>query len=116
MIGTHILIDNIYTDPAHHRRGAGAMLMRVATQHADELGWPSMLEASPLGMKLYESVGYEILPGKDIWIDLKRWENGGDRGVEYSEKRQAEVGGVRTSQDGWYAQMIMVRPAKSLVK
>lgn len=116
LIGTHVLIDNIYTDPAHHRRGAGAMLMRVATQHADELGWPSMLEASPLGMKLYESAGYEVLPGKDIWIDLKRWENGGDKGVGYSEKRLVELGGERRSQDGWYAQVVMVRAANSRVQ
>lgn len=116
VIGTHVLIDNLYTDPAHHRRGAGGMLMRVAVQHADELGWPSMLEASPLGMKVYESAGYEIQPGKDIWIDLKRWENGGDKGVEFSERRLAEVGGVKRIEDGWYAQMIMVRPARSILR
>lgn len=113
IIGTHVLIDNLYTDPAHHRRGAGGMLMRVAVQHADEIGWPSMLEASPLGMKVYESVGFEVLEGKDIWIDLKRWDNGGDKGPEFSERRLVEVGGMKRIEDGWYAQMIMVRPARS---
>lgn len=113
LIGTHVLIDNLYTDPAHHRRGAGGMLMRVAVQEADHLGLPCMLEASPMGMKVYESVGFEVLPGKHIWIDLLRWKEGGDKGVEFSEKRLAQAGGVRRVEDGWYVQMIMLRSAKS---
>jgi len=113
VIGTHVLVDNLYTDPAHHRRGAGKMLMRIAVQEADRLGLPCMLEASPMGLKLYESVGFEVVPGKDIWVDLLRWEHGGDKGEEFSETRLARAGGTRSVEDGWYVQMTMLRPAKS---
>ncbi|KEF56345.1 uncharacterized protein A1O9_07926 [Exophiala aquamarina CBS 119918] len=116
LIGAHVLIDNVYTDPAHHRRGAAGMLMRLAVREADQLGLPCMLEASPMGMKVYESVGFGVLPGKDIWIDLLRWEEGGDQGEEFSERRLEQAGGVRTAGDGWYVQMIMLRPAKSKSK
>ena len=112
-LGEHLLVDNLYTDPAYHGRGAGSILMRLATQHADELGVPSMLEASPAGMKVYERAGFVVLEGQELWFDLWRWANGGDRGVDFSERRLIDSAGERIVEDGWYAQSVMVRPAKS---
>ena len=111
-LGDHLVIDNLYTDPAHQRRGAGGMLMRHACQEADQLGLPAMLEASPTGMKVYEAVGFEKAdwPGAEIWIDLRRWEKGGDKGRHFEDDRlQMDPG----KKDGWYAQIVMVRPAKA---
>ncbi|OAG43793.1 hypothetical protein AYO21_02020 [Fonsecaea monophora] len=118
LLGPHILVDNLYTDPRHHRRGAGSMLMRHACAEADARGWPSMLEASPKGVGVYEAVGFERFnlsgapDGAEIWVDLRRWEGGGDKGVEFSEQRleqELERDGERG--DGWYCQVLMVRPA-----
>ncbi|KIW95111.1 uncharacterized protein Z519_03695 [Cladophialophora bantiana CBS 173.52] len=117
-LGSHVLVDNLYTDPNHHRRGAGGMLMRLACEEADRRGWPSMLEASPKGIGVYQSVGFRRFNaneerdeqgGAEIWADLQRWENGGDRGVEFSEQRLKQDGGRRG--EGWYCQVVMVRPA-----
>jgi hypothetical protein len=63
-------------------------------------------------MKVYEAVGFKkaAWPGAEIWLDLKRWELGGDKGQEYEDDR------LRTDasrKDGWYAQIVMVRPAKA---
>ncbi|OAL20046.1 hypothetical protein AYO22_09196 [Fonsecaea multimorphosa] len=119
LLGPHVLVDNLYTDPAHHRRGAGSLLMRHACEEADRRGLPAMLEASPKGIGVYESVGFQrFVPaegeeesgaGAEIWVDLRRWENGGDKGVEFSEQRLQRDGGRRG--DGWYCQVLMVRPA-----
>jgi GNAT superfamily N-acetyltransferase len=109
-LGKHVLVDNLYTDPAHHRRGAGSMLMRHACAAADESNLPAMLEASPKGLGVYESVGFRRFGkggtnGKgDVWVDLRRWEGGGDKGANRKDQGEGE---------GWYAQVLMVRPAKA---
>lgn len=113
ILGTHVLIDNLYTDPSHHRRGAGALLMKEATRYADELGLWSMLEASPAGRRLYEKCGFELQDDQTIWVDLKRWEDGVDRGAAFSEERLRENGGEPTPENGWYALHVMFRPPQA---
>ncbi|KAL5122031.1 hypothetical protein ACEQ8H_000247 [Pleosporales sp. CAS-2024a] len=51
----HILV----TDPVHHRRGAGAMLIRWGTQQADEARLPCFLESTVVGKPLYLRHGFE---------------------------------------------------------
>lgn len=111
VLGPHVLVDNLYTDPAHHRRGAGGMLMRHAVAQADARGLPSLLEASPGGIGVYESVGFRRVDDDEaeIWVDLRRWEHGGDKGLQFSQRREKENG--RRTDDGWYCQVVMVRPA-----
>ncbi|EMD62189.1 hypothetical protein GGP41_002353 [Bipolaris sorokiniana] len=48
----------LVTDPDHHRRGAGSMLLKWGLGKADELGLPGFLEASPMGKPLYERMGF----------------------------------------------------------
>lgn len=110
-LGSHLCVDNLYTDPSQQRRGAGGILMRHACKEADALGLPAMLESSPVGLKLYEGVGFRKaeVPGAEIWIDLKRWENGGDKGQKFEDDR-LRVDPSR--KDGWYLQIMMIRPAK----
>ena len=50
----HILI----TDPAHHRRGAGARLVRWGTEQADAAQLPCFLESSVMGRPLYARCGF----------------------------------------------------------
>lgn len=51
----HLLV----TDPAHQRRGAGAMLVRWGIERADKARLPSYLEASMPGRPLYARLGFE---------------------------------------------------------
>ena len=110
-LGDHIIVDNLYTDPKHHRRGAGGMLMQYACQVADSQGLPAMLEASPAGRSIYEAVGFRQVdwPDAEIWVDRIRWENGGDKGQEFEDERLRKD---PSRSHGWYAQVVMVRPAK----
>ncbi|EUC38593.1 hypothetical protein COCCADRAFT_32253 [Bipolaris zeicola 26-R-13] len=48
----------LVTDPEHHRKGAGSMLLKWGLSKADELGLPGFLEASPMGKPLYERMGF----------------------------------------------------------
>ncbi|KAK6368189.1 hypothetical protein LTS17_009930 [Exophiala oligosperma] len=104
-IGAHVSVDQLATDPAHHRRGAGRMLMQHVAAQADALNLPVTLEASPQGMNVYRSVGFE--PHHEFWVDLARFEDGGDKGEEWTEQR-----GRREGQgEGWYKEVAMVRAA-----
>ena len=51
----HILV----TDPDHHRRGAGTMLLNWGISKADSLGLPAFLESSAMGKPLYERLGFQ---------------------------------------------------------
>lgn len=70
-------------DPAHHRRGAGTLLMQYGVEIADRLGFPvrirrmqcishttnnskAVVEASRMGWHLYNKFGFQIL--EDVLI------------------------------------------------
>jgi GNAT superfamily N-acetyltransferase len=57
----HVILESLICDPAHHRRGAGRLLVQWGLDKADELGVPAYLEGSIAGVKLYKSVGYEVV-------------------------------------------------------
>ncbi|OCK80868.1 acyl-CoA N-acyltransferase [Lepidopterella palustris CBS 459.81] len=65
------------THPDHHRRGAGAMLLKWGLDQADKAGLPSYLEASDMGRPLYERLGYR--PVKETFFDLSKY---GAEGME----------------------------------
>ncbi|KAF2181598.1 acyl-CoA N-acyltransferase [Zopfia rhizophila CBS 207.26] len=69
----HILI----TDPDHHRRGAGGMLVRWGVAQADEAQLPTYLEASDAGRPLYERFGFYQV--KETIFDLSKY---GGEGTE----------------------------------
>ncbi|OCL10895.1 hypothetical protein AOQ84DRAFT_336738 [Glonium stellatum] len=69
----HMLI----TLPEHHRRGAGAMLLKWGLDQADKAQLPSYLEASDMGRPLYEKLGYR--PVKETFFDLSKY---GSEGIE----------------------------------
>ncbi|EXJ83379.1 hypothetical protein A1O1_07001 [Capronia coronata CBS 617.96] len=102
-LGPHLNVDLVATSPDHHRRGAGRMLMDHVTREADRLGLPATLEGSPDGFKLYSAVGFEAID--EVWVDLLRFENGVDKGEDWSSRRD------RTA-PGWYKQVVMVRQAR----
>ena len=67
MLVLHILI----TDPAHHRRGAGAKLVNWGTAQADAAQLPCFLESSVTGRPLYARCGFT--PRLEQKFDLARY-------------------------------------------
>ncbi|KAK7184762.1 Puromycin N-acetyltransferase 1 [Paraphaeosphaeria sporulosa] len=65
----HMLV----VDPAHQRRGAGALLVKWGLDLADKAQLPSFLEASDAGKKLYTSLGYE--PVAVETFDLSKYDS-----------------------------------------
>ncbi|KAJ4400039.1 hypothetical protein N0V91_009014 [Didymella pomorum] len=63
----HILI----TDPAHHRRGAGAKLVNWGTAQADSVQLPCFLESSVMGRPLYARCGFT--PRLEQKFDLAKY-------------------------------------------
>jgi GNAT superfamily N-acetyltransferase len=102
-IGAHISVDLLATDPVHHRRGAGRMLMQYIAKQADELGLRATIEGSPEGLKLYRSVGFELVD--EFWVDLLRFEGGEDKGEKWAEDQGRTPG----QGPGWYKQVAMLR-------
>jgi len=49
-----------FTHPKHRRRGVGRLLMEWGIEKADELGLPSYIEATDIGLRLYESCGFKV--------------------------------------------------------
>ena len=85
-----VLLSSLATKPAHHRKGAGSLLLNWATERADGAGLPIYLESSAMGRPLYEKFGFETLQvietdlekyggrGKDKrWLMLRRPQNNG---------------------------------------
>lgn len=63
----HLLV----TDPEHHRRGAGSLLLRFGTEIADQAGLPGFLESTLVGRPLYARWGFEARH-EEVW-DLTRF-------------------------------------------
>ena len=67
------------TDPKHHRRGAGRRIVKWGTDVADKSkGLPCYLEASHVGVPLYERMGFEEVETMDI--DMSRF---GGEGIHH---------------------------------
>lgn len=49
----------VAVNPAYQRQGIGSMLMRWACDEADRNGRDGYLLASPAGVRLYETFGFE---------------------------------------------------------
>lgn len=61
----------LITDPEHHRRGAGALLVKWGTSRADTHNLSSFLEASEAGKPLYSRLGFEAV--HEEVFDLAKW-------------------------------------------
>jgi GNAT superfamily N-acetyltransferase len=68
---TKTVLHMLITDPAHHRRGAGALLVRWGTDQADKNNLPSFLEASEAGKALYARLGF-VAEHEEVF-DLAKW-------------------------------------------
>ena len=63
------------TDPAHQRRGAGALLVQAIVAEADRLSLPTYLTSSPAGRSLYLKNGFVEVATTET--DVSEWKEGG---------------------------------------
>jgi GNAT superfamily N-acetyltransferase len=61
----------------HQRRGAGTLLMQWGLDHAQRVGLPAYLEASPFGYPLYLRMGLREI-GR-VLIKAEEWDGGYDK-------------------------------------
>jgi GNAT superfamily N-acetyltransferase len=65
------MVYNVYTDPAHRRRGLARVIMNTIHTWAAEHGITSVaLNASRDGQPLYESMGYQVSPNPMMFYPL----------------------------------------------
>jgi ribosomal protein S18 acetylase RimI-like enzyme len=57
VLDLHILV----VHPDYQGRGAGRALLRACTESADAAGLPAFVCGSPVGKRLYESVGFKVV-------------------------------------------------------
>ncbi|KAL5389366.1 hypothetical protein PMIN06_000381 [Paraphaeosphaeria minitans] len=84
----YLELDSLATHPKHHRRGAARMLLDWGVGKADVEGWRTYLDATPVGLKSYERVGFKIV--REVRFDRAAW--GGD-GEDWWGCMVREVGG-----------------------
>ncbi|ORY11429.1 hypothetical protein BCR34DRAFT_326561 [Clohesyomyces aquaticus] len=85
----HMLI----TAPAHHRRGAGSLLLSWGLTRADAAHLPTYLEASIIGRPLYERFGFKLV--KEVVFDLTKW---GLEGEDRNAVMIRDARGVRSGE------------------
>jgi GNAT superfamily N-acetyltransferase len=63
---------NVYTDPAHRRRGLGRLVMEAIHHWCREERIQTIaLNASRFGQSLYESMGYAVTPSPMMFLALQ---------------------------------------------
>ncbi len=64
---------NVYTEPAHRRRGLARLIMETIHAWCRESGVSSVaLNASHDGRPLYESMGYQLSPSPMMFLPIVR--------------------------------------------
>ncbi|KAA6412761.1 MAG: hypothetical protein FRX48_03753 [Lasallia pustulata] len=71
MKGSYCLLDICFCNPTHHRRGAGAQLVKWGCDRADEMGVQAFVEATLTGRRLYEKHGFVVTEAVDL--KAERW-------------------------------------------
>lgn len=89
-IRPYAYLNILFTNPQHHRRGAGAMLVKWGVDRADELGIEAYHESSIEARKLYERFGYKAVKAVEFdMADYGRPELGVDvNALMYREARK----------------------------
>ena len=74
---TIAIVYNLYTEPAHRRRGLARRLMNTIHAWAADHGITSVaLNASRDGQPLYESMGYQVTPTPMMFYALTKTKSG----------------------------------------
>lgn len=67
----YVYLNVLFTSPKHHRRGAGAMMIKWGVDKADELGLEAYHESSIEAKPLYERFGYKAI--KEVKFDMAEY-------------------------------------------
>jgi GNAT superfamily N-acetyltransferase len=67
------VLDLCFTAPSYQGKGAGGQLVQWGVDRADEMGLPTFVEASPPGVRLYNSRGFETAERVVLWDE--RWKD-----------------------------------------
>lgn len=67
----YVYLKLLAVSPEYHRKGVGSMHLRSGLETTDQLGLPSYLEGSPMGIPLYAKMGYERVCPFDF--DTRDW-------------------------------------------
>jgi ribosomal protein S18 acetylase RimI-like enzyme len=73
----HVVLGLLCVHPDHQRQGAGRELVQWGLRQAADLGLTVHLEASPEGIPLYRSLGFEIV--ETITVNAGEWDGGFER-------------------------------------
>lgn len=96
-------LDGLYVDPDHYRRGIGKKLALWGIDRGKEEQVPVLVTSSPVGRKLYESVGFEVVTRMtrfDDWIPAFKmgaesegcwWMCCQPEGTDYLERAKAKM-------------------------
>ena len=71
----HAKLGILVTLPEHQGRGAGSMLVRCGCEKADAMGLECYLEASDMGLPIYENAGFRTVD--EFVMDLREWGGSG---------------------------------------
>lgn len=55
------MLDVLATNPKHHRRGAAKLLLQWGLDRADQAGWETYVEASPMGRGVYPRFQFKLI-------------------------------------------------------
>jgi GNAT superfamily N-acetyltransferase len=64
----YLVLDLIFVDPKHQRRGAGSELVKWGADQADQMGGEAFVESTPFGRRLYEQNGFQVM--EDITLQV----------------------------------------------
>jgi GNAT superfamily N-acetyltransferase len=90
MSSRRTVLNFCFTHPKHRRRGAGQLLMEWGIRKADKLGLASYIEATDIGLTLYEAHGFKV--EGDIDLDATT-ENPSEEFIQLREKLGCPIHG-----------------------
>ncbi|OCL14052.1 hypothetical protein AOQ84DRAFT_281910, partial [Glonium stellatum] len=64
-----LFLHTLVTYPDHHRRGAGAMIMRHILEKADQLSLDTYLESPEPGRHLYQQFSFKLVIEKEFNLE-----------------------------------------------
>ena len=120
------VLDGLYVHPEHYRKGIGKALALWGVERGKVEKVPVLVHASPLGRRLYETVGFQVMKrmeGFDSWIDAFKEEGEGEgcwamayqyEGGDEVERCRRKYAGEKESAKKATSDIEVVTPAEAI--